>query len=48
MTRLPALWAAAYGSHGSALRRRLSRRAIAFVTFIRALALTDHQPFTTL
>ncbi|MFG2523530.1 hypothetical protein [Streptomyces sp. NPDC048527] len=48
MNRIPALWAAAYGSHGSSARRFLARRAVKAAAFIRALALADHRPFTTL
>ncbi|WP_189964530.1 hypothetical protein [Streptomyces violascens] len=48
MNRIPALWTLAYGSHGSATRRFLARRAVALCAFIRTLALADHEPFTTL
>lgn len=48
MNRIPALWTTAYGSHGSATRRFLARRAVRTAAFIRALALADHHPFTTL
>lgn len=48
MNRIPALWAAAYGSHTPRLRRFLARRAVHLAAFIRTLALTDHRPFTSL
>jgi hypothetical protein len=48
MNRIPALWAAAYGSHTPRLRRFLARRMVHLAAFIRALALTDHRPFTSL
>ncbi|MFH8610560.1 hypothetical protein ACH4D5_24070 [Streptomyces sp. NPDC018029] len=48
MNRIPALWTTAYGSHGSPARRFLARRAVGAAAFIRALALADHRPFTTL
>ncbi|WP_405551116.1 hypothetical protein [Streptomyces sp. NBC_01171] len=48
MHRIPALWTAAYGSHGSPVRRFLARRAVKAAAFIRALALADHTPFTIL
>jgi hypothetical protein len=48
MNRIPALWGAAYGSHTPRLRRFLARRAVHLAAFIRALALADHRPFTSL
>ncbi|WP_327370518.1 MULTISPECIES: hypothetical protein [unclassified Streptomyces] len=48
MNRIPALWTTVYGSHGSPTRRALARRAARAAAFIRALALADHTPFTTL
>ncbi|WP_019065341.1 hypothetical protein [Streptomyces prunicolor] len=48
MNRIPALWAAAYGSRAPRLRRHLARRAVQFAAFIKALALADHRPFTSL
>ncbi|WP_199896719.1 hypothetical protein [Streptomyces niger] len=48
MNRIPPLWTAAYGSHGSSARRFLARRAVKTAAFLRALALADHRPFTTL
>ncbi|MDQ0798317.1 hypothetical protein [Streptomyces sp. B1I3] len=48
MNRIPALWAAAYGSQTPGLRRYLARRAIHLAAFIKALALVDHHPFTSL
>ncbi|QTD96043.1 hypothetical protein S1361_01730 [Streptomyces cyanogenus] len=48
MNRIPALWVVAYGSHTSRLRRFLARRTVHLAAFIRALALADHRPFTSL
>ncbi|MET7848212.1 hypothetical protein AB0D78_11295 [Streptomyces avermitilis] len=48
MNRIPALWAAAYGSQTPRLRRFLARRAVHLAAFIKALALADHRPFTSL
>ncbi|MFL5992939.1 MAG: hypothetical protein ACJ736_01210 [Streptomyces sp.] len=48
MNRIPALWATAYGSQTSSLRRYLACRAVHFAAFIKALALADHRPFTSL
>jgi hypothetical protein len=48
MNRIPALWAAAYGSQGSRPLRFLARQAVRLAAFVRALALADHHPFTTL
>ncbi|MGH1554780.1 hypothetical protein ACRAWF_31180 [Streptomyces sp. L7] len=48
MDRIPALWAAAYGSRTPGLRRFLARRAVRFAAFVKALALADHHPYTTL
>ncbi|WP_167345911.1 hypothetical protein [Streptomyces iakyrus] len=48
MNRIPALWAAAYGSQSPRLRRLVARRVVHLGAFIRALALTDHRPFTSL
>ncbi|MFD4410432.1 hypothetical protein ACFWOX_09020 [Streptomyces sp. NPDC058467] len=48
MNRIPALWTAAYGSHTPRLRRFLARRAVRVGAFMKALALADHHPFTTL
>ncbi|MEU6384551.1 hypothetical protein ABZ847_13360 [Streptomyces bauhiniae] len=48
MNRIPTLWAAAYGSRTPRLRRFLARRAVHFAAFVKALALADHQPFTSL
>ncbi|MET7695344.1 hypothetical protein ABZT06_46980 [Streptomyces sp. NPDC005483] len=48
MNRIPALWEAAYGSQAPRLRRHLARRAVHLAAFIKALALTDRRPFTSL
>ncbi|WDV56555.1 hypothetical protein PV963_42635 [Streptomyces coeruleorubidus] len=48
MNRIPALWTAAYGSQTPRLRRFLARRVVHLGAFIRALALADHRPFTSL
>ncbi|MGW0423205.1 hypothetical protein [Streptomyces sp. NPDC003015] len=48
MIRIPALWAAAYGSQTPRLRRYLARRAVHVAAFIKALALADHRPFMSL
>ncbi|MFF4801038.1 hypothetical protein ACFY1U_22000 [Streptomyces sp. NPDC001351] len=48
MNRIPALWVTAYGSQTPRLRRYLARRAVQLAAFIKALALTDHHPFTGL
>ena len=48
MNRIPALWAAAYGSQTPRFRRFLARRMVHFAAFVRALALADHRPFTSL
>ncbi|MGW5250727.1 hypothetical protein ACWEQN_44705 [Streptomyces sp. NPDC004129] len=48
MNRIPALWAAAYGSQTPRLRRYLARRAVRLAAFVKALALADHRPFTSL
>ncbi|WP_326672286.1 hypothetical protein [Streptomyces canus] len=48
MNRIPALWATAYGSQTPSLRRHLARRAVHLAAFVKALALTDHRPFTSL
>ncbi|MFH9086440.1 hypothetical protein [Streptomyces sp. NPDC017673] len=48
MNRIPTLWAAAHGSRTPRLRRRLARRAVHLAAFIKALALADHRPFTSL
>ncbi|MET9829163.1 hypothetical protein ABZ078_07605 [Streptomyces sp. NPDC006385] len=48
MNRIPALWAAAYGSQSPRVSRFLARRVVHLCAFIRALALTDHRPFTSL
>ncbi|MFD8806431.1 hypothetical protein [Streptomyces sp. NPDC059597] len=48
MNRIPALWAVAYGSRTPRIRRFLARRTVRLGAFIRALALTDHRPFTSL
>ncbi|MFJ9012848.1 hypothetical protein [Streptomyces canus] len=48
MNRIPALWAAAYGSQTPRLYRYLARRAVHLAAFIKALALADHRPFTSL
>lgn len=48
MNRIPALWAATYGSQTPRLRRCLARRAVHLAAFIKALALADHRPFTNL
>ncbi|WP_445684349.1 hypothetical protein [Streptomyces reticuli] len=48
MNRIPALWTAAYGSRSPRLRRFLARRVVHLGAFVRALALADHRPFTSL
>ncbi|MET9447349.1 hypothetical protein [Streptomyces cinerochromogenes] len=48
MTRIPPLWRAAYGRQASAPLRLLARTAVRLRDFVRALALADHRPFTTL
>ncbi len=48
MNRIPALWAAAYGSRTPRLWRYLARRAVHLAAFLKALALADHRPFTSL
>ncbi|MFE2431899.1 hypothetical protein ACFXJ5_34890 [Streptomyces sp. NPDC059373] len=48
MNRIPPLWTAAYGSHSSPLTRFFARRAVRVAAFVRALALADHHPFTSL
>lgn len=48
MNRIPALWAAAYGSRTPRLRRFLAHRTVRLAAFVHALAVTDHRPFTTL
>ncbi|MFF8392033.1 hypothetical protein [Streptomyces sp. NPDC016172] len=48
MNRIPALWVAAYGPRTPRIRRFLARRVVHLGAFIRALALTDHRPFTSL
>jgi len=48
MNRIPALWAVAYGSQTTRPRRFLARLMVDLGAFIKALALTDHRPFTSL
>ncbi|WP_187283398.1 hypothetical protein [Streptomyces sp. t39] len=43
-TRLPPLWASAYGSTASRLRRALARTALRAARFARDLAREDHTP----
>ncbi|MGW7358312.1 hypothetical protein ACWGI0_17165 [Streptomyces sp. NPDC054802] len=50
MNRIPAAGAAAHGpqSQTPRLRRSLARHAARLGAFVRALALADHRPFTSL
>lgn len=48
MNRIPALWAVAYGSQTPHPLRFLARRMVHLGAFIKALALADHRPFTSL
>ncbi|MCL3994337.1 hypothetical protein [Streptomyces lavenduligriseus] len=48
MYRIPALWPAAYGPRVRPLPRLLARTAVRLTDFVRALALADHRPFTSL
>ncbi|MEU3413140.1 MULTISPECIES: hypothetical protein [unclassified Streptomyces] len=48
MSRVPALWPAAYGPKARPLPRLLARTTVRLTDFVRALALADHRPFTTL
>ncbi|MFF9351269.1 hypothetical protein [Streptomyces sp. NPDC014734] len=48
MNRIPKLWAVAYGSNRPSILRLAARRTLGLGAFVRALALADHRPFTTL
>ncbi|MBK3522344.1 MULTISPECIES: hypothetical protein [Streptomyces] len=48
MYRIPALWPTAYGPRVRPLPRLLARTAVRLTDFVRALAVADHRPFTTL
>jgi len=48
MNRIPKLWVTAYGSRRPSALRLVARLVIRAGAFIRALALADHRPFTTL
>ncbi|MEU2435648.1 hypothetical protein ACFY9A_08250 [Streptomyces rubradiris] len=48
MHRIPVLWPAAYGPQVRPLPRLLARTTVRLIGFVRALAVADHRPFTTL
>ncbi|MBB5932429.1 hypothetical protein [Streptomyces echinatus] len=48
MNHIPALWTVAYDTRTRPLPRLLARTAVRLADFVRALALADHQPFTSL
>ncbi|MFI8962382.1 hypothetical protein ACIGO8_09720 [Streptomyces sp. NPDC053493] len=48
MNRIPKLWVTAYGSSRPSVLRFVARHLVRAGAFIRALALADHTPFTTL